>query len=111
MIELDQILDGLIRRTDDGKLKWHRSVREHQFVASAGAISVVIRELPPRIIDADPNYRLEILDENGHTVEVLHYDNVTAEQDKQLERLFVVARRSALDIDSVLQKLAEALEL
>ena len=109
MIELGQILEGLIRRTTDGKLKWRSSVREDQFVVSVDAISIVIRELPPR--GTDLNYRLEILDENGRTVEVLHYDNSNAEQDKQMENLFVLARRSALNIDSVLQKLAQALEL
>ena len=109
MIELGQILDGLIRRTTDGKLKWRPSVREDQFVASVDAISIVIQELPSR--GADLNYRLEILDENGRTVEVLHYDNSSTEQDKQMENLFILARRSALNIDSVLQKLAEALEL
>ena len=111
MIELEQILDGLILRTTDGKLKWHRSIHDDQFVASAGAISVVVRELIPRAIDADPHYRFEILDENGQTVEVLHYDSSTTRQDKRLEQLFTLARRSALNTDSVLQRLAEALEL
>ena len=109
MIDLGQILDGLIQRTTEGKLKWRRSVRDDQFVVSVDAISIVIQELPPR--GGDPNYRLEILDENGRTVEVLHYDNSNSEQDKQMASLFVLARRSALNIDSVLQKLAEALEL
>ena len=111
MIELDQILDGLIRRTSDGKLKWRRSVRDDQFVASVGAISVVVREIPPRQFDDEPMHRFEILDENGQTVEVLRYDNSSREQDKQLQQLFTLARRSALNIDSVLQKLAEGLEL
>ena len=111
MIELDQILDGLIRRTMDGKLQWRRSVQDDRFVASVDAISVVVREWTPRSSGSRPSYRLEILDENGQTVEDLHYDNSTREQDEQMERLFVLARRSALNIDSVLQKLAESLEL
>ena len=109
MIGLDHILDGLIRRTTDGTLKWRRSVRDNQFVASVDAISVVIQESDQGRIY--PDYRLEILDESGQTVEVLHHDNSTEEQDGQMERLFVLARRSALNIDSVLQKLAESLEL
>ena len=111
MIELDQILGGLIRRTEDGKLQWRRTVRDDRFVASVDAISVVVLEVPPRPSGPGPTYRLEILDENGQTVEVLDYDSSTGEQDEQMGRLFVLARRSALNIDSVLQKLAEYLEL
>jgi hypothetical protein len=111
MIELDQILHGLIQRTTDGKLKWHRSVHDDQFVTSVDAISIVIREVPGPSFEISPDYRLEILDENGQTVEVLHSDYQNREQYKQLQQLFVLARRLALNIDSVLQKLAEALEL
>ena len=111
MIGLDKILEGLIQRTADGKLQWRRSVRDDQFVASVDTISVVVQEWTSLSLGSRPNYRLEILDENGQTVEVLHHPNSTEEQDGQMERLFVLARRSALNIDSVLQKLAESLEL
>ena len=109
MIGLDQILDGLIRRTTEGKLQWHRSVLDDQFVASVGAISVVIREdIVPSLF---PKYRFEVLDESGQTVEILGFDNATVQQENQLKELFVLARRSALDIDSVLQRLADGLGL
>ena len=111
MIELDQILDGLIRRTTDGKLQWRRSVRDDQFVASVDAISVVVGEWASFSSGFRPTYRLEILDENGQTVEVLDNDNSTGEQYEKMGQLFALARRSALNIDSVLQKLAESLEL
>ena len=106
MIELDQILDGLIRRTTDGKLKWQRSVHDNQFVASVDAISVVILQITLRGYGS--GYSLEILDENGQTVEVFSSTRGYAEQ---MGQLFALARRSALNIDSVLQKLAESLEL
>ena len=38
MIELDQILEGLIQRTADGKLRWSRTVESDQFVASLARI-------------------------------------------------------------------------
>ena len=56
-------------------------------------------------------YRLDIVDESGEVVESLGPEDTTVEQYGELERLFVLARRSALNIDSILQKLAEALEL
>jgi hypothetical protein len=107
MIELSQILSGLVQRTAEGKLKWTRSVQNGRFVASVDAISVTVSE------DADFSfrYRLNILDESGETVESLRYEDTTSEQDEQLARLYVLARRSALNINATLEKLAKGLEL
>ena len=74
------------------------------------AISVVIvQTLEDRFHGNE--YRLDIMDESGEVVESLGPEDTTVEQDGQLERLFILARRSALNIDSILQKLAQALEL
>ena len=108
MIDLGTILNGLIQRTDEGRLKWTRSVESDRFVTSVEAISIVIKEVEGYRRDT---HQLEIVDESGETVDVLGYENTTSEQDQQLARLFVLARRSALDIDSTLEKLAKALDL
>jgi hypothetical protein len=105
MIEVGRILSGLIQRTTEGKLKWTRAVLNDRFAASVDAISIVIWEV------ADPSYTLEILNESGETVETLDYRNSTEAQDQQLARLYLLARRSALDTDSTLEKLAKGLEL
>ena len=105
MIELGQILGGLVQRTTEGKLKWSRSVETDRFVTSVDAISVVIAEI------RHTSYRLDILDESGQTIDSLVYPNVTDEQDEQLARLYTLARRSALDIDATLERLAKGLEL
>ena len=108
MIELDQILEGLVQRTTEGKLKWRRGVREGQYVTSVDAISIVVMNdefLEPL------GYRLEILEESGKTVESLRNRHSTAEQGQQLERLHLEAHRSARESDPVLEKLARALEL
>ena len=107
MIELGQILNGLVERTMEGRLKWSRSV-DDRFVTSVDAISVVIEEY---ISGGGTRRRLDILDESGETVESLGYQDTTGEQDEQLARLFVLARRSAHNIDSILEKLAKGLEL
>ena len=105
MIDLDKILEGLVQRTADGKLKWSRSIGSDRFVTSLDAISLVI-------VKSDGiGYRLEILDESGEAIEVLDFSVTTEEQDKQLERLHIQARRSALNIQSTLEKLAKALDL
>ena len=104
MIDLDQILDGLIQRTSEGKLHWSISVRDNQFVTSVDAISIVIRRQREL-------YQLEILDEAGQTVETLQSVGALPGQREKLLRLFTLARRSGLKVDSTLEKLAKALEL
>ena len=104
MTDLDQILTGLIQRTKEGKLKWSSTAQRHQFTTSIGAISVMIFE-------TESEHGLDILDESDELVESLRYEDTTTEQDEQLERLYILARRSALNIDSVLEKLAQGLEL
>ena len=105
MIELGQILAGLIQRTTEGKLKWTRTVQNERFVSSVDAISIVV------VAVAHPKYRLEILNESGETVESLEYQNTSEAEDRQLSRLYALARRSALNTDETLEKLAKALEL
>ena len=43
MIELSPILEGLIQRTTEGKLKWSRTVPHDRFVTSVDAIAIVIQ--------------------------------------------------------------------
>ena len=108
MIELDQILTGLVLRTAEGKVKWTRTVQDNRLATSVGAISVVIMQ------DSDPpivRYTLDILDESGEIVESLTYQETTTEQDDELARLYVLARRSALNVDATLERLAKALDL
>ncbi len=105
MIELGQILSGLVHRTSEGKLKWSRTVQNSEFTTSVDAISIVIREI------ADPSYSLEIFNESGELVESLDFRNSSETQDLQLVRLHMLARRSALDTESTLEKLARGLEL
>ena len=115
MIELGQILAGLVQRTAEGKLKWRRTVQDDRFVTSVDAISIVIVELHG-YFDADLNlapttHRLDIYDESGEIVESFGDQDTNEEEDKQLARLYVLARRSALNIDSTLEKIAKALDL
>ena len=105
MIELGPILEGLIQRTTEGKLKWSRTVPHDRFVTSVDTIAVVIQ------VDLGGRYSLEILNEAGETAESLEYRDATAEQGLQLGRLFVLARRSALNTEATLQKLAKALNV
>ena len=108
MIGMDEILAGLIQRTDEGKLPWSRTVEDGNFTTSVGAISVVIYKSASPFF---PGHGFDVLDENGETVESLGPQDADSVQAAKLERLFILARRSALKIDTVLEKLAKGLEL
>ena len=115
MIELGQILERLVQRTTERKIRWSRTVEKDRFVASVDVISVAIVDsglIPAGDYETyHQTYRFDILDESGDVVESLGFQDTTGLQNQQLERLFVLARRSALDVDSVLEKLAKGLEL
>ncbi len=108
MIELRQILAGLVLRTSEGRLKWRRAAQDDRFVTSVDAISIMIMEMTQR---GATRYGLDIIDESGETVESLRYQDSTEDEDEQMARLYVLARRQALNIDSTLEKLAKGLEL
>ena len=104
MIDLDQILTGLIQRTEEGKLRWTRTVQQDRFVTSVDVISVMI-------YGTGGIHSFDILDESGEVVESLRYEDTTRDQERKLSRLHILARRSALNADSILEKLAQGLEL
>ena len=116
MSQMSTILQGLISRTEEGKLKWRTSIRKNVFLTSVDTTAVSIRELDEFL----ELYRLEILNKEGFkTVTLETYDErdllpqnsvATPKQAEDLRCLFELARRSALDPDSTLAKLASDLE-
>ena len=120
MSELDKILVGLIQRTSEGGLKWSPTVESNRFVTSVDTISVIVGQLSESHGLTQARHWLEILNDDGVTVEVLEtqdeYGLVPDDrsagypQAGQLERLYALARRSALNTQSTLEKLAKALE-
>ena len=116
MSKMSTILQGLISRTEEGKLNWRASIRKNVFLTSVDTTAVSIRELDEFL----ERYRLEILNREGFKVLALEtYDEsglmpqdslASPKQVKDLRRLFVLARQSALDVDTTLEKLARDLE-
>ena len=120
-ILVDQILEGLIRRTDAAKLRWLSSVEDDAFLASVDAITVVVTELSKGGFGSHfARYQLQILNDNGDTVAVVETNDefgmvpedrrATLKQTHQMNRLHQLARRSALNTQATLEKLAKALE-
>jgi hypothetical protein len=120
MSNIARVLEGLINRTHEGKLQWQTTADPDRFLAAVDMIAVVISRLSTGLLLADERYRLEILNDEGTTVEVLETDDAfemvpserlpTAEQAQKLIRLFTLARRSDLDTEATLEKLANSLD-
>ena len=116
MSRISEILEGLINRTEEEKLVWQTSADSNAFVTAVGAISVVVRSLDRTLGE---RHRLEIQNDEGITVQVLQTPDTfgfttteyeaTPEQDRELSRLFILARRSALKTDTTLEELAKRL--
>ena len=119
MGKIDDILVGLTERTDEGRLKWRTSADPDRFVAAVGDIAVVVSLVEQQGLGRDERFRLEILNDQGVTVEAIEtidsfglipaHRRATDEQAHHLDRLFTLARRSALDVDSTLDELVNNL--
>ena len=109
MIEFGQVLTGLVQRTEEGRLKWSRGVQENRFVTSVDTISLAV-SFSHEVRGSGP-YFLDIYNESGEPVESFGYPDATKEQSDKLARLYVLARRSALNLELTLEKIAKALEL
>ena len=116
MADVTRILALLNDRSQNQKLVWRTTVRPGTFVTTLGEVSVAVRSVQIGIDDV--HFELEILDKLGRTVEILTTGfGLFAEPDPKarqhsvlLKRLFELARRSALDVDSTLEELARELD-
>ncbi len=119
MTDMGKIIDGLIRRTEDGTLKWDTGETGEEFAVRVDAIVVRLRRFEPDDFATEERYRLDILDHKDTTVAALETNDpfgfvpnerrATDDQARQLGRLFVLVRRSVLNTQAVLEQLADAL--
>ena len=114
MSNISTILQGLISRTEDGKLNWRQGVRKNVLLTSVDTTGIIIRELD----EFGEQYRLEILDDRGEKAVAIETDDAiglvpkerlaTKEQAEALSRLYKSARDSAFP-HPALEKLARDL--
>jgi hypothetical protein len=124
MADLGQIIEALVQRTERGNLSWVETVEPNRFVASVGAISVVVQDLSvPSILVGNTQgsrIQLEVLNRQGSTVEVVSsgslpgggvspFESHDEARAKNLERLYTLARRSARGTQDTLDELARGL--
>ena len=116
MDRISEILDGLINRTEEGKLTWRVTTDPDIFVTSVDTIVVSVSS--DSIGGKSPHHHMLIKDFERRTSRVLHTPyseapdpehDATPEQAQQLSRLFTLARGSALKADLTLEQLAKSL--
>ena len=83
---------------------------ENTFAVSLGSNAIVVRQVGE---DSEVEHYVRVLNEQGEIVEVVGplTDRYETEYFDLLLDLFTAARRSALNYESVLEKLEEVLEL
>ena len=109
-----QILEKLIERTQEGKVSWHTTVDPNGFLTTLDTISVIVSSSQPL------EYRVEIQNQDGLPVMIQETPDrllkgLVRQEDEQhlsqlLGRLFGLARRSALKVDSTLEELVSHLD-
>ena len=104
MAEITQVLVKLLESTDSGKVDWKPTVSDQEFAASIGSNSVLI-------LRESGATALTILDSSGREIErVGSWFGIGKENSLELSELYDRARRIALDVESQLEELLNALE-
>ena len=115
---IDAILEGLITRTTESQLTWDRSANTDEFVTTVGDVAITIRRVANAGLISSERFLLRIVDDEGSNVEslesaggmsgLIHVPSerrATVEQGSKLNELFLLARRSALDVQNTIDKL------
>lgn len=113
-----ETVEQLASRTQSGNIKWKKTDSEDTFLFSGSKSSVIVTKWNDR--DGDPMVRVSILNSTGDEIgrlesEYLHnpWNETTrytdGENNALLEALWESARRTALNIDEVLDSLLDDL--
>ena len=119
MSDINNILERLIRRTTDSELTWARSTNPDEFVVAVGDFAITISRVATPGLLSSERFLLQIVDDEGSTVESLESSGrhihipserrATPGQGRQLNEIFLSARRSALDVPTSLAKIMDGL--
>lgn len=119
MDRMTQILEKLISRTHEGKVNWRPTANPDGFLTTLDTIGVIVSSRSN--LGFGSLYKVEIQNEEGVALEIMETpDDVIGfvgqegvanqEQSRLIERLFQLARQSALKVDSTLEELANHLD-
>ena len=108
MATINDVAGKLLKLSQNGKVRWKASAAAHTFVASFGAMSVIITASDHGYHSSTPYwYKLTALDDKGDELDAL---DSTHKNSTDLESIYNIARRTALNADEKLQELIDAME-
>lgn len=102
MANLEDIAEKVLERTREGKLSWEITVDEDVFQAVIGENSILVTEHRSFL------HSIRILDEQGRELDTLVYK--LSDDGDLLQRVYIEAKRKALNTDVQLSELLEKLE-
>ena len=113
MVDMSQVVTKLAQLTNNGQVPWKSTADPSAFAATFGGVSVLIssRRNPLR----DSTYKLAVLDDQGNEIDSASYSTLDVtlganQQNRGLESIFNVAKRSALGVDRRLEELMNAMD-
>ena len=120
MDKMTLILHKLIDHTQEGRVAWHTTADPDGFLATVDTVGISISSLGKQSMVGEERYKVQILDREGRIAEVIETHDeygliprerlASDEQAQAMESLFVLARRSALDVDATLDELVHQLD-
>jgi ketosteroid isomerase-like protein len=114
--KIERLIRQLLAKSNEGKVKWERTVDTGEFQAAFPGYSVRVHSRPSQYSDA-LDYFLELRDDEGELMEVISDSDLSAEMRNAtpnayaiMKDLFEVARRTAMGVESALDTILSELE-
>ena len=110
MIEgkLSSLVDVLLEKSREGKVSWKPTARSNEFLWGFSKYAVSIRQTSERF-DSGHIYSLSIVNESGEEIETLIH-NANSPDHKIVQEMFILARRSANNVEESLDNLLQELQ-
>lgn len=110
--EYRELIDKIIERTYDGKIKWETTSDRNKYLCKIGDKTIIVRSYTyndnAELIDTQC-ISFEILDILGEKIDGIYIDENESDFIK-MTSLYDMARRNALNIDRTIRDLLDALE-
>ena len=109
MVEIKEVVEKLLERTDQNKVVWESTVTENTFIAVIGNLGVSIALPRPAVINDCVSFR--VLDKTGQVLHEVNSDPLSDEVTYyRLRELHIKARQMAFGGESHLDELLAELE-
>lgn len=102
--KLNRVTTLLLQKTREGKVQWKPSATDDVFVSSFGEYGVSIRK------GHYSSFELSLMDKTGAVFESIFEAASEKSEYLRLEELFILARRSAYNIEESIDTLLQELE-